>query len=29
VQVNFNMLPLAEALASMRRFARQVMPRFA
>jgi len=29
VQVNFNMLPVAEALSSMRRFARQVMPRFA
>jgi alkanesulfonate monooxygenase SsuD/methylene tetrahydromethanopterin reductase-like flavin-dependent oxidoreductase (luciferase family) len=28
VQVNFNMLPLAEALASMRLFAQQVMPRF-
>ena len=29
LQVNFNTMPFAPALASMRRFAREVMPRFA
>jgi len=28
LQVNFNTMPIAEALASMRHFAREVMPRF-
>jgi hypothetical protein len=29
LQVNFNTMPFAPALASMRLFAREVMPRFA
>ena len=29
LQVNFNTMPFEPALASMRRFAREVMPRFA
>jgi alkanesulfonate monooxygenase SsuD/methylene tetrahydromethanopterin reductase-like flavin-dependent oxidoreductase (luciferase family) len=29
LQVNFNLMPFAEAMASMRLFAREVMPRFA
>ena len=29
LQVNFNLMPFDEAIASMRLFAREVMPRFA